>query len=108
MPRTTYLQDMTASVREFASFDEAFDFMLAANRDGAGTWTIVAKLVAVAAAPCVAIDMTGWEAGRRFADSYERQSAWNAEYDARAAIARLDASLAEIAALTDITDRVAA
>ena len=100
MSRTTYLQDMNGAVREYASFNEAFDFMLAANRID-GTWTIVPKPVAVEPkAPAEPVNMDGWEAGRRFAGSYERQSAWNAEYAKRAAA--LSSSLDEIAARRDI------
>ena len=57
------------------------------------------------------MDMTGWENGRRFADSYDRQSAWNAEYSRRERemqMAALDRCLASIAARRDILDLVEA
>lgn len=108
MSRPTFIRDLNGAVREFASHDKAYDFVIARNR-GNEHWTILigrpddsAPLIA----PPVEVDMSDYRTPAHITDSFDRNSHWTTEYCRRereVRAAALDASLQRIAADTGIT-----
>lgn len=122
---THYAESLSGKVREFADFDAAFDFVIAENKRCEDHWSVrstkpgapkcpteadlteaayrIAEGIFEALAP---IDMSDFRAPAWARDSFDRQSAWDAEYWARRRAARmslLSRSQARIAASDDIT-----